>query len=150
MGKSGYYQHSCHAERSYGSLSWSSTGTITRVVVWLHLPAAPYLVLIICHTCRLLPGLFNQSSGTGPVRSLVLPWQHFRAFSLVWLSVYYLDCWLSWSFAACLTDPACLLDILSVCRLPWPLALPLFTNLPCLRCPRYYCLLFACLTTSLY
>ncbi len=67
----------CHAERSYGSLSWSSTGTITRVLVRLHLPAAPYLVLIICHTCHLLPGLFNQSSGTGPVRSLVLPWLTF-------------------------------------------------------------------------
>ncbi len=67
----------CHAERSHGSLSWSSTGTITRVLVWLHLQAAPYLVFIICHTCRLLPGLFNQSSGTGLVRSLVLPWLTF-------------------------------------------------------------------------
>ncbi len=141
----------CHAERSYGSLSWSSTGTITRVLVWLHLPATPYLVPIICHTCRLLPGLFNQSSGTGPVRSLVLPWLTFPSvFPSVTICVLPGLLTLPWSFAACLTDPACLLDILSVCRLPWPLALPLFTNLPCLRCPPYYCLIFACLTTSLY
>ncbi len=40
------------------------------------------------------------------------------------------SCWLPgpftliWQFAACLFDPACLLDILSVCRLPWPLRCP--------------------------
>ncbi len=40
------------------------------------------------------------------------------------------SCWLPgpftliWPFAACLFDPACLLDILSVCRLPRPLRCP--------------------------
>ncbi len=40
------------------------------------------------------------------------------------------SCWLPgpftliWTFAACLFDPACLLDILSVCRLPRPLHCP--------------------------
>ncbi len=42
-----------------------------------HFPAAPYLALIISYTCRLLPGLFNQPSGAGLVRSLVLPSEHF-------------------------------------------------------------------------
>ncbi len=42
----------CHTERSHGSLSWSSTGTVTRLLVKLHLPAAPYLALISSHTCR--------------------------------------------------------------------------------------------------
>ncbi len=53
---------------------------------------------------------------------------------------------LSWSFAACLSDLACFMVILSVCRLPWPIALPLISTLPFLRCPRYLCLIFACLT----
>ncbi len=53
---------------------------------------------------------------------------------------------LSWSFAACLSDLACFTVILSVCRLPWPIALPLISTLPFLRCPRYLCLIFACLT----
>ncbi len=53
---------------------------------------------------------------------------------------------LSWSFAACLSDLACFMVILSVCRLPCPIALPLISTLPFLRCPRYLCLIFACLT----
>ncbi len=51
---------------------------------------------------------------------------------------------LSWSFAACLSDLACFMVILSVCRLPWPIALSLFSTLPFLRCPRHLCLIFAC------
>ncbi len=132
----------CHAERSYGSLSWSSTGTITRVLVWLHLPAAPYLVLIICHTCRLLPGLFNQSSGTGPVQSLVLPWLTFPSvFPSVFICV--LPGLLTLSpdrlLPASLTPPAYWLSSLSA-ACPDPL--------PCL-CLRI-CLVYVALDTTVW
>ncbi len=87
-----------------------------------------------------------------PSAKSCFPWLTFP--SVFPLCVYLFTTWtvdsLSWSFAACLTDPACLLIILSVCCLPWPIALPLFTNLSSLRCPRYHCLIFACLTTSLF
>ncbi len=45
---------------------------------------------------------------------------------------------LSWSFAACLSDLACFMVILSVCRLPWPIALSLFR----------LCLFYVALDTS--
>ncbi len=108
----------------------------------LVLIVSPHLHLIHSHT-------FKQHSHMHSLRSLVFPWLTFPSgFPLC----VYLDRWLSlpWSFAACLTDPACLLVILSVCCLPWPIALPLFTNLSSLRCPRYHCLIFPCLTTSLF
>ncbi len=111
----------------------------------LVLIASPHLHLILTLT-------YKQHTYTHPLRSLVFPWLTFP--SVFPLCVYLCTTWtvdsLSWSFAACLTDPACLLVILSVCCLPWPIALPLFTNLSYLRCPRYHCLIFACLTTSLF
>ncbi len=107
----------------------------------LVLIASPHLHLILTLT-------FKQHSHLHSLRSLVLPWLHFRAVSLV-CTTWTVDS-LSWLFAACLTDPACLLVILSVCCLPWSIALPLFMYLSYLRCPRYHYLIFACLTSSLY
>ncbi len=107
----------------------------------LVLIASPHLHLILTLT-------FKQHSHLRSLRSLVLPWLHFWAFSLV-CTTWTIDS-LSWLFAACLTDPACLLVILSVCCLPWSIALPLFMYLSYLRCPRYHYLIFACLTSSLY
>ncbi len=107
----------------------------------LVLIVSPHLHLIHSHT-------FKQHSHMHSLRSLVLLCNHFWAF-LPCLITWTVDS-LSWSFAICLTDPACLLVILSVCCLPWPIALPLFSNLSYLRCPRYHCLIFACLTTSLF
>ncbi len=111
----------------------------------LVLIASPHLHLILTLT-------YKQHTYTHPLRSLVFPWLTFP--SVFPLCVYLCTTWtvdsLSWSFAACLTDPACLLVILSVCCLPWPISLPLFTNLSYLRCPQYHCLIFACLTTTLF
>ncbi len=111
----------------------------------LVLIASPHLHLILTLT-------YKQHTYTHSLRSLVFPWLTFP--SVFPLCVYLCSTWtvdsLSWSFAACLTDPACLLVILSVCCLPWSIALPLFMYLSYLRCPRYHYLIFACLTSSLY
>ncbi len=66
--------------------------------------------------------------------SLGLPLSHRRVlFVTPYISERFpcvFSCWLPgpftliWPFAACLFDPACLLDILSVCRLPRPLHCP--------------------------
>ncbi len=110
----------------------------------LVLIVSPHLHLIHSHT-------FKQHSHMHSRRSLVLPWLTFPSgFPSVSFCVLPGLLTLSWSFAACLSDPACSLVILSVCRLSWPIALPLFTYPPCLRCPRYLCLIFACLTPSFY
>ncbi len=102
----------------------------------LVLIASPHLHLILTLT-------YKQHTYTHPLLSLVFPW---LTFPSVFLVVFPCTTWtvdfLSWSFAACLSDLACLLVILSVCRLPWPIALPLISTLPCLRCPRYLCLMF--------
>ncbi len=110
----------------------------------LVLIASPHLHLILTLT-------YKQHTYTHPLRSLVFPWLTFP--SGFPLCVYLCTTWtvdsLSWSFAACLTDPACLLVILSVCCLPWSISLPLFMSLSYLRCPQYHYLIFACLTTSI-
>ncbi len=111
----------CHAERSYGSLSWSSTGTITRVLVWLHLPAAPYLVLIICQPVAYYLGYLTSLPALAQCEVLFALANISERFPSVTICVLPGLLTLSWSFAACLTDPACLLDILSVCRCPDPL-----------------------------
>ncbi len=123
---------------------------ISHHALHTHIPAHHYtnytavtihsLVLIVSpHLHLILTLTYKQHTYTHPLRSLVFPWLTFP--SGFPLCVYLCTTWtvdsLSWSFAACLTDPACLLVILSVCCLPWPIALPLITNLSYLRCPRY-------------
>ncbi len=106
----------------------------------LVLIASPHLHLILTLT-------FKQHSHLHSLRSLVSPGYISERFSQF---VFPCTTWtvdlLSWSFAACFSDLACFMVILSVCRLPWPIALPLISTLPFLRCPRYLCLIFACLT----
>ncbi len=111
--------------------------------------ASPHLHLI--H-----PLTYKQHTYTHPLRSLVLPWLTFPS-GFPSVSFCVLPGLLTLSpdrlLPASLTPPAlwlCSLVILSVCRLTWPIALPLFTYPPCLRCPRYLCLIFACLTPSFY
>ncbi len=106
----------------------------------LVLIVSPHLHLIHSHT-------FKQHSHLHSLRSLV-PLANIseRLSQFVFPCTTWTVDLLSWSFAACLSDLACLMVILSVCRLPWPIALPLISTLPFLRCPRYLCLIFACLT----
>ncbi len=112
----------------------------------LVLIVSPHLHLIHTHT-------FKQHSHMHSLRSLVLPWLTFPS-GFPSVSIRVLPGLLTPSpdrlLPASLTPPTFWYSSLSVCRLPWPIALPLFTNLPCLRCPRYHCLIFACLTSSLY
>ncbi len=102
----------------------------------LVLIVSPHLHLIHSHT-------FKQHSHMHSLRSLVCPGYISERFPLC---VYLCTTWtvdsLSWSFAACLTDPACLLVILSVCCLPCPDPLLCL----CLR----ICLIYVALDTTVW
>ncbi len=86
--------------------------------------------------------LIKAAHNTHPVRSLVSPWLHFRAYFSVCLSVHYLDCWPPLLIVCCLPlwprlfhgNPLCLPPALTI-------ALSLFSTLPFLRCPRHLCLI---------
>ncbi len=65
----------------------------------------------------------KQHTNTHPVRSLVSPWLHFRAYFPVCLSVHYLDCWPPLLIVCCLPlwprlfhgNPLCLPPALTHC-----------------------------------
>ncbi len=82
----------------------------------LVLIASPHLHLILTLT-------FKQHSHLHSLRSLVLPWLHFRAVFPVCLSVHYLDCWPPLLIVCCLPlwprlfygNPLCLPPALTHC-----------------------------------
>ncbi len=110
-------------------------------------PMTPCLRLITCTGTDYYPGYLARAFHSLVAKSCFATANISERFSLVWLPVYYLD-WLFSSdrlLPALLTSPAYWLFSLSA----RPIALSPFMHLPCLRCPWYCCMIFACLTSSL-
>ncbi len=120
----------------------STITPITQLSPFTHQPWLPH------HTCTSFTHSHKSSTQTLTQCEVLFPPGYIseRFSQFVFPCTTWTVDHLSWSFAACLSDLACFMVILSVCRLPWPIALPLISTLPFLRCPRYLCLIFACLT----
>ncbi len=116
----------------------STITPITQLSPFTHQPWLPH------HTCTSFTHSHKSSTQTLTQGEVLFPPGYIseRFSQFVFPCTTWTVGLLSWSFAACLSDLACFMVILSVCRLPWPIALPLISTLPFLRCPRYLCLMF--------
>ncbi len=98
----------------------STITPITQLSPFTHQPWLPH------HTCTSFTHSHKSSTQTLTQCEVLFPPGYIseRFSQFVFPCTTWTVDLLSWSFAACLSDLACFMVILSVCRLPWPIALP--------------------------